>query len=294
MLDALERRAANVPHALPRIPLISNITGTFFAAGTGPDASYWRRHAREPVRFAAAIATLRAAGITALVEVGPHPDLLALTGQAVPDAPWSATASLRRGQDDWRELLTGVASLYVLGAPVRWEELIAGQGGRHISLPTYPFQRERYWISAPDEPNARAIERVAADPFFQSQWAATNARGTNSTSLTRDLLRELAPAARAGALQTYLQVESARVLGLLPERLDTTAPLSSFGFDSLMAVQLKNRIEADIGAIVPMVQFLRGQSVAQLVSPVLEAAEALEGAPAVATGASETWEEGSL
>jgi hypothetical protein len=59
-------------------------------------------------------------------------------------------------------------------------------------------------------------------------------------------------------------------------------------------VQLKNRIEADIGAIVPMTLFLQGPSVEQLVSPVLEAAEALDGAPAVAAGAAEVWEEGSL
>jgi acyl transferase domain-containing protein/acyl carrier protein len=146
MLDALERRAASIPHAVPRISLISNLTGTVFAPGTGPDARYWRRHAREPVRFAAGIAGLRGAGVTALVEVGPHPSLLALVARAVPDGPWSTTASLRRGRDDRREMLTGVASLYVRGAPVRWEALIAGQGGRRIALPTYPFQRERFWV----------------------------------------------------------------------------------------------------------------------------------------------------
>jgi acyl transferase domain-containing protein len=148
VLDALEQRAASIAHAVPRILLVSNLTGAVFAPGTGPDARYWRRHAREPVRFAAGIAALRAAGVTALVEVGPHPALLALVARAMPDAPWSTTASLRRGRDDRREMLAGIASLYAQGAPVRWDVLTARLGGRRISLPTYPFQRERYWVAA--------------------------------------------------------------------------------------------------------------------------------------------------
>jgi acyl transferase domain-containing protein/acyl carrier protein len=176
MLNALERRAANVPHAVPRISLLSNLTGTLFAPGAGPDARYWRRHAREPVRFAGGIAALRAAGVTALVEVGPHPALLALVGRAAPDAPWSTAASLRRGRDDRREMLTGVASLYVRGAPVRWDALIAGQGGRRITLPTYPFQRERYWVAA--RPGART-ESSPGHPLLGERHGLASAPGTH-------------------------------------------------------------------------------------------------------------------
>jgi NAD(P)-dependent dehydrogenase (short-subunit alcohol dehydrogenase family)/acyl carrier protein len=136
-------------------------------------------------------------------------------------------------------------------------------------------------------------ELVDAARHGRSQTGAPAATTVTKSSL-RERIRELAPEVRAGALQSYLQAEAARVLGLVPERLDTAAPLSSFGFDSLMAVQLKNRIEADIGAIVSMSLFLQGPSVEQLVFPVLEAAEAMEGAPAVAAGAAEAWEEGYL
>jgi acyl carrier protein len=84
------------------------------------------------------------------------------------------------------------------------------------------------------------------------------------------------------------------VLGLAPERLDTEMPLSAEGFDSLMAVQLKNRIEADTGAVVPMIQFLQGLSVEQLVVPVLEAGRALDGSVMTVGAAAEMWEEGTL
>jgi phthiocerol/phenolphthiocerol synthesis type-I polyketide synthase D len=95
-------------------------------------------------------------------------------------------------------------------------------------------------------------------------------------------------------LLAYPQQEAARVLGLPPERMEADAPLSALGFDSLMAVQLKNRIEADTGAVVPMIQFLQGLSVEQLVVPVLEAAEAMSGLAMTAGDAAEAWEEGTL
>lgn len=146
MLDALEARAARVTHADPRIALISNVSGALFAPGSRPDARYWRRHAREPVRFAACIAALKEAGATVVVEIGPHPTLHALAMRAAPDAQWTSLASLRRGRDDAREMRAAAAMLWVRGAPVQWAALTNARGGRRVVLPTYPFQRERYWI----------------------------------------------------------------------------------------------------------------------------------------------------
>ncbi len=146
MLDALETRAATVTHAAPRISLISNVSGALFATGSRPDARYWRRHAREPVRFTACIEALKAAGATVAVEIGPHPTLLSLSTRAAPDAPWTCLASMRRGRDDAREMRSAAAALWVRGAPIQWPVLTCARGGRRVALPTYPFQRERYMI----------------------------------------------------------------------------------------------------------------------------------------------------
>lgn len=159
MLDAFERRAAGVAMQMPRLQLISNLTGQAFAAGVGPDARYWRRHAREPVRFAACIEALGAAGVTALVEVGPHPTLLALAARAAPAATWLATSSLRRGRDDRREMLSALGALYVRGASVHWNAVNVPSGSRRIALPTYPFQRERHWVSAPSAQKSNHADR---------------------------------------------------------------------------------------------------------------------------------------
>ena len=145
MLDEFEARCGRVPANAPRLPLISNLTGKPHPAGTAPDALYWRRHARETVRFADCVEALRTAGATILLELGPHPVLVALAQRAAPQAAWTLLASVRRGLDDRREMLGALQALYVRGLNPHWP----AEGGRRVPLPTYPFQRTRYWMSAP-------------------------------------------------------------------------------------------------------------------------------------------------
>jgi NADPH:quinone reductase-like Zn-dependent oxidoreductase len=107
-------------------------------------------------------------------------------------------------------------------------------------------------------------------------------------------LRDAAPAARPGMVETYLRAEAARVLGFRAERLDTALPLASFGFDSLMAVQLKNRIEIDLRAALPMTDFLQGSSVGQLAVTLLQMVDSSASGPDAAVVGADAWEEGSL
>jgi acyl transferase domain-containing protein len=174
MLGALERRAASMAHSVPQIPLLSNLTGATFPADISPDAAYWRRHAREPVRFAACTDALRTLGVTALVEVGPHRTLLALAQRAAPGAPWASIPSLRKGRDDRREMLLGLATLYAGGAAVQWDAVNAHRGGHRVSMPTYPFQRERYWVSTNP---ARAVTQTG-HPLLGERRELASAPGT--------------------------------------------------------------------------------------------------------------------
>ena len=145
MLDRLERFAATVAFTVPRIPVVSNVSGRPLLPGVGPDASYVRRHAREPVRFAEGISALRAAGATMLFEIGPQPTLLGLAAKAEPEARWTAIPSLRRGRDERREICAALGCLHVHGATLNWSAVQAALPPYRASLPTYPFQRERYW-----------------------------------------------------------------------------------------------------------------------------------------------------
>ncbi|WP_061299241.1 type I polyketide synthase [Herbidospora cretacea] len=126
----------------PRIPLVSTLTGQVSDVTT-PD--YWVRQVRETVRFADAVATLDSFGVTTFLELGPDAVLSAL----VPDGH-TAVPLLRKDRPEEVTALLALGQAHIHGKPVDWARVIPG--GRRTDLPTYPFQRERYWLDLPDEP----------------------------------------------------------------------------------------------------------------------------------------------
>ncbi|GAB1820558.1 SDR family NAD(P)-dependent oxidoreductase [Herbidospora sp. RD11066] len=142
MLAEYRRVLESVTFHEPRIPLVSTLTGQVSDVTT-PD--YWVRQVREPVRFADAIGTLDAAGVTTFLELGPDAVLSAL----VP-AGHTAAPLLRKDRPEDVTALLALGQAHIHGVQVDWREVIPG--GRRTALPTYPFQRERYWLDLPDEP----------------------------------------------------------------------------------------------------------------------------------------------
>ncbi|HWV57632.1 MAG TPA: beta-ketoacyl synthase N-terminal-like domain-containing protein, partial [Longimicrobiales bacterium] len=144
ILAEFRRFAESVPAGPPRIDVVTNRTGALAGPDTF-DADYWTRHMREPVQFAECVRTLRAAGATALVEVGPAPVLLGMVA-ACPGAPAGElhVPSLGPGRDPLRSVREALARLYVAGVPLDWER--ASPDVRPpLELPTYPFERSRHW-----------------------------------------------------------------------------------------------------------------------------------------------------
>lgn len=146
VLNEFESYAELLHFAAPTLPLVCNRTGAVLTAQTPLDAQYWRRHSRQPVQFAESVRTVAALGCSVLMEIGPQP---ALTGAAVqiwPDhlpAP-RAVVSLRKGVGDRRQIAEALASAYVGGHRLDFAA-VHGQRRRTIELPTYPFQRRRFW-----------------------------------------------------------------------------------------------------------------------------------------------------
>jgi epothilone polyketide synthase D len=166
MLAPFEEAAAKVSFAPPRIALVSNLTGAL-ASTEVTEPSYWRRQVREPVRFAAGVETLVAAKCEVLIEVGPHPALMAGSGTvAASERLWVPT--LRRGHDDWNTLLTSVARLYVAGVPIDWVGFDQPYSRRRLELPTYPWQRERHWIDVPST-HGKSTATTPAEPETAAQ-----------------------------------------------------------------------------------------------------------------------------
>jgi acyl transferase domain-containing protein len=145
LLAPFREAASRLTYRPPQLPLVSGLTGRL-AASDVPTTDYWCRHLREPVRFAAAMATLQEQGCDAFLEIGPKPTLVSLGRQCLPEGDTLWLASLREGQPDWELLLSSLSALYVKGQPVNWRAFYHHHPRTRVSLPTYPWQRRRYWI----------------------------------------------------------------------------------------------------------------------------------------------------
>ena len=151
MLDDFAAIAGEVTFHAPRIPLVSNLTGELMQEAPGAD--YWRRHAREAVRFTQGMAALANTRATIFLEIGPQPHLtgmgrrcLAADADAAGEAIW--LFSLKKGRSDWQLMLDSLGHLITAGLDVDWESFYNETPGRarRVLLPTYPFQRERHWL----------------------------------------------------------------------------------------------------------------------------------------------------
>jgi acyl transferase domain-containing protein len=143
-------RLRAVALSAPRIPYLSNVTGTWIAPAEATDPEYWVRHLLGTVRFADGIAELWRAPGRALLEVGPGQGLASLALQArPPEADGIAVPSLpgeHEREPDQAFLLSALGRLWIEGVEVDWEGFHRGERRRRVALPTYPFERRRCWI----------------------------------------------------------------------------------------------------------------------------------------------------
>ncbi|GHB07961.1 polyketide synthase [Streptomyces termitum] len=232
MLAEFTARASELAYTAPEIPVVSTLTG---ALATGDDlrtAQYWADQVRGTVRFADAVDTLAAEGVTSYLEIGPDGVLSALAEGAVP--------ALRRGRDEVTGLLTALATLFTRGVPVDWEALYEGTGARRVPLPTYAFQRERYWIDARGTGRAAPALPAAPAERTDSAPAPRGALGARLAALT--------PAERSRAVTDLTAAHIAAVLGHDDgRRADARTSFKDLGFDSLMSVELRDRLAEATG-----------------------------------------------
>ncbi|MFI9270797.1 type I polyketide synthase [Kitasatospora sp. NPDC052896] len=181
--DELAEILAETAPGAPGVPFYSTVTGT--RVETELDAAYWYRNLRQPVQFERATRQLLADGHQAFVEVSPHPvlafglqetiDAVASevdgTRDTVPPGALSPTVvpTLRRGDGGPRRFLTSLGEAHANGVVVDWRAVFAGWEAREVDLPTYPFQRQRYWL---DTVAGRPAEPTAASVVDAEFWAA--------------------------------------------------------------------------------------------------------------------------
>ena len=157
ILPEFERIAATIQYQPHHITLMSNLSGRAARREIGA-AGYWRSHLREPVRFADGITSLYESGYRTFLEIGPRATLSGMGRRLVgDDAAW--LPSIRKAGAEWPQMLESLAELYAKGVEIEWAGFDRDYRRHKVSLPTYPFQRERHWVSLPPANVSRSASR---------------------------------------------------------------------------------------------------------------------------------------
>ncbi|MFE2106421.1 type I polyketide synthase [Kitasatospora sp. NPDC059463] len=163
MLAAFRAVAERVAFAAPTLPIVSTLTGQLLTADELADPDYWVRHVRHAVRFADAVESLAAQGVTVFLEIGPG-GLTPMVQETLPDT--AAVPALRADRPEDAALTTALAELHVRGVSPVWDAVLAGTGGRRVDLPTYAFQQQQYWLRSTPERSVPAAPVDAAEAEF--------------------------------------------------------------------------------------------------------------------------------
>ena len=218
--------AAQVAIAEPRIPLIANTSGRVAEPGYG-SVQYWIEHLLAPVRFADGVRAAESLGAARFVEVGPS-GLSAAVEQSLTTQGPVSVATMAKDRGETESLLAAAARLFVDGASIDWAQVLGG--GRRIPLPTYAFERQRFWLDVESGPLPSAAARPA--------------------ELAGELQR-LEPDERRRKLVELVSAHAAAVLGHSDRRaVDPGRAFADLGFDSLAGVQLRDRLSAATGLTV--------------------------------------------
>jgi phthiocerol/phenolphthiocerol synthesis type-I polyketide synthase E len=182
----------------PTIPFVSNVTGTWITPEDATDPHYWGRHLRQTVRFSEGIKALFDKGPSCLLEVGPGRTLTTLARQNMAaNSGISLLASLPKPDgtnSEVRSLNETLAELWTAGATIDWQKCYQGEQRTKISLPAYPFERQRYWLDSPatlvktnaaDEQSREKIESFSDldDAFLVPTWRYSECRSAETVDL---------------------------------------------------------------------------------------------------------------
>ncbi len=272
ILDEFAAYARTITMRQPRIPYISNVTGTWISAAELGDQHYWVRHLESTVRFNAGLETILADPACALLEVGPGQALSALVRKHPQLTPRHAViASGRHPHDQQPEdlvLLTALGRLWLSGVALDWAQVFPDQGA-FVRLPTYPFEHTRYWLAP--------LGRPASAPPATASSAASSDQPSLSTAYARPNLPTPFVAARS-ATEVLLARCWGDTIGI--DAVGIHDNFFDLGGDSLLALRLTAQLSQVCGVAVEPRMLFERPTIAELAAQVDLLRTAPEDAPA--------------
>ncbi|WP_370340315.1 SDR family NAD(P)-dependent oxidoreductase [Catenulispora sp. MAP5-51] len=230
------------------VAFYSTVTGGLLDTA-GLDAEYWYRNLRQPVEFQTALRAAITDGHLAFVEASPHPVLTYSVQETLADAdtggqPPVATGTLRRDDGGPERFLASAARLRTAGGAVDFSRAFDGTAARRTKLPTYAFQRRRYWIDPPATglpASELPVPAAIAEPVSETRPASLSER-----------LSSLPPAEQERTVRDLVSTQIAVVLGHdRATPVDTGLTFKDLGLDSVTAVELRDRLDAATGLSLP-------------------------------------------
>jgi acyl transferase domain-containing protein/thioesterase domain-containing protein/acyl carrier protein len=175
--DGFAKDIASITLSPPTVPFVSNTTGDWIADSEATDHAYWARHLRQTVRFADGLQRALGHPDCVLIEVGPGTTLISLARQQTAASPFTALASLPHPSEpvsDLQFILASLGRLWMSGQKIDWRSFYSRESRQRIELPTYPFERARYWIAPgmSHAPETKALTKKAsvAEWFYRPVW----------------------------------------------------------------------------------------------------------------------------
>jgi acyl transferase domain-containing protein len=260
--------------AAPRIPFVAGLTGTWIRAEEATDPAYWSRHLREGMRFAAGIAALLAEPDRVLLEVGPGRALTALAAQQAAQAAGRLViASLGNPAEEGTgpyHLTAALGRLWLEGHQLDPSRLFAGQERRRVALPTYPFERLRYWIEpdrALDAELEPAAEKAAENAVPQEAPARVSVQAPAQKLHPRPRLATPFVAPRE-AMEERVAELWRRVLGVAEVGIYDS--FLDLGGHSLLATQMLSLMREELQVDLPIEEMFADPTVAGVAAAVAE------------------------
>jgi amino acid adenylation domain-containing protein/non-ribosomal peptide synthase protein (TIGR01720 family) len=265
VLEPFSDLLKNTQLKAPRIPFVSNVTGTWITAEEATSPRYWTRHLRQPVEFARGLDTLLEDARRVLLEIGPGQTLTRMAAPRLSGDKAQLAFSTLHGEHSERSdeecVLSTLGQLWSAGATIDWAGYYAGEKRLRVQLPTYPFERQRYWIERPvvtDRQQTRQAETATIESLPADSAQTELVQPEPKPSFTEDSLITDTQAdttnpqnMRQQRILSSLEDIIRDLTGVEFVGVNTEATIFEMGVDSLLLIQVGQAIEDQFSLKIP-------------------------------------------